>query len=411
MKSWSPVLPVPEAQRALALARQIAADIARAGSAPDASLADGDSGIALLFSELERVEPGLGHRELAEAYLERALTALGDQPLGPGLHEGFAGVGFALQQVMGGPRGGSASTVVEDESFAELDEAVLLAIRGQTPRIPTGLYAGLAGLAVYLLERLPSPGARAGLEQLLAAIGDRAELQGGSCCWLTLPGEVWPSFRNIYQAGYYELGVARGVAGILGVLAAARRSLAMTELDALIEGAVLWLLSKQRPSGQSSRFGFYVLPDGSVESRDSKASWCMGDPGIAVSLWAAGDVLQRPQWQALAVDMALQAAARPTETTGLVDAGFCHGYAGLGHVLNRLYHGSGDARLATAARLWFERVLAAADLAQDLGGYRFYRGGWQALRGLTSGAAGVALTLIAASTTSDPGWDRVFLPS
>ena len=53
----------------------------------------------------------------------------------------------------------------------------------------------------------------------------------------------------------------------------------------------------------------------------------------------------------------MAAAKRPRGFSGVVDAGLCHGAAGLGHVFNRLFQATGEQRLALAAREWFSVAL------------------------------------------------------
>jgi lantibiotic modifying enzyme len=106
------------------------------------------------------------------------------------------------------------------------------------------------------------------------------------------------------------------------------------------------------------------------------------------------------------------AAARPPDQTGVVDAGLCHGSAGLAHLFNRMYQMTAEPILADAARFWVERTLesCSAALSQDATGTDAARGAWKG-PGLLEGAAGVALALEAACTTAEPIWDQMLLVS
>ncbi|HEX7277236.1 MAG TPA: lanthionine synthetase LanC family protein, partial [Acidimicrobiales bacterium] len=92
---------------------------------------------------------------------------------------------------------------------------------------------------------------------------------------------------------------------------------------------------------------------------------------------------------------AAAAAARPIQDAGVVDAGLCHGAAGLLHVSNRLYQATGDERQAAAARRWLEPALTLP----------------VAGAGFLEGRAGVGLALLAATTDVEPEWDRILLLS
>jgi hypothetical protein len=98
-----------------------------------------------------------------------------------------------------------------------------------------------------------------------------------------------------------------------------------------------------------------------------------------------------------------------------VDAGLCHGAAGLGHLFNRLFQATGEPVLAEAARFWLEQALALRRPGRGFGGYEArIRGGdgaptWVAEPGLLTGAAGIALALLAATAPVEPAWDRFLL--
>jgi lantibiotic modifying enzyme len=116
------------------------------------------------------------------------------------------------------------------------------------------------------------------------------------------------------------------------------------------------------------------------------------------------------------VALACRAAERPEAETKVVDAGFCHGTAGLAHLYNRMYQATGEPRLGRAAVHWLERTLEWCRLAEDGGGWWVAgsadprQGPWTGID-LVHGAAGIALVLLAAATPVEPVWDRMFLLS
>jgi hypothetical protein len=102
----------------------------------------------------------------------------------------------------------------------------------------------------------------------------------------------------------------------------------------------------------------------------------------------------------------------------VVDAGVCHGAAGLALVFDRLWQASGDDALRDAALFWARRTLAMHRPGEGVAGWRAYMpdlasGGhrWEADPGLLTGAAGIALALLACATEIEPRWDRFLLTS
>ena len=101
--------------------------------------------------------------------------------------------------------------------------------------------------------------------------------------------------------------------------------------------------------------------------------------------------------------------------TRCVDAGLCHGSAGVGQVFNRLYQATGEALFREAAVEWFQRTLAFRQPDQGIAGFVAMEGPSPAeMREvsdpwLLAGAAGIGLALLGASTPVEPAWDRMLL--
>jgi len=77
-----------------------------------------------------------------------------------------------------------------------------------------------------------------------------------------------------------------------------------------------------------------------------------------------------------------------------------------------MYQATGEDWLADGARAWFARTLDMRQ-ADGVGGFLAYtpasKEHWIAETGLLTGAAGIALALLAACTSIEPEWDRVLL--
>ncbi|MFY9825330.1 MAG: lanthionine synthetase LanC family protein, partial [Thermoanaerobaculia bacterium] len=124
-------------------------------------------------------------------------------------------------------------------------------------------------------------------------------------------------------------------------------------------------------------------------------------------------------WERVALEVALSAAERPEPGTGIRDAGLCHGAGGLGHLFNRMYHFTGEKRLADAARFWFQRTLGYRQQGQGVGGFRSWGVigdepdvlGWRDDAGFLEGTAGIGLALLGAVSDVEPAWDRVLAVS
>jgi lantibiotic modifying enzyme len=323
------------------------------------------------------------------------------------LHGGFAGVGWMYSHLFG-----SRKTA---DGAEDVDEAVLDAL-GSTDDYD--LIGGLAGLAVYSLERLPRKSAIESLRRIVKRLDEMSETIGTGITWHTPPDRLPAWQRALCPNGYYNLGLAHGVPGVIGVLARiSAAGVQRVKARRLLRGGVLWLLGQRRLE-RSSRFVAWVGPG--TDREDCRSAWCYGDPGAAAALLMAARCVGEPRWEKEAIAIALAAAIRPPGDSGVTDAGICHGAAGLGHVFNRMYQTTGHEDLKRAAVFWFERTLemrkrpsARGTVAgfSTIGADRKGNPRHWADPGFLTGAAGIAMALLAAATPFEPAWDRTLLLS
>jgi lantibiotic biosynthesis protein len=406
---WAPILDGVLADQA----RDAIAAIADSLSVPppgieSGTLAGGHAGVALFYAYLARAGFGGDADQIAEEYLESAIDVLARQQMFPSLYSGFSGVAWAAAHLSG-----PAPDVDEEDLNQDIDAALLTHLRRSPWRREYDLISGLVGLGVYALERLPRPVAAACLEQVVARLDETAERHDDGTTWLTEPRLVPPSQRAEAPNGYYNLGLAHGVPGAIALLGAACASgVAAATARPLLDGAVAWLLAQRLPAGSSSHFSYWAGPG--IKAESSRLAWCYGDLGLAAALLYAARCVGDVGWEREALAIARTAAARPPQDARVIDAGLCHGAAGAAHIFNRLYQSSGDETFADAARFWCTQTLALRQPGQGTGFLSFEPVGdgkmdWRAEPGLLTGAAGVGLALLAATTSIEPTWDRMLL--
>lgn len=232
--------------------------------------------------------------------------------------------------------------------------------------------------------------------------------------WLTKPTHLPPTARGSFPSGYYNLGVAHGVPGILSFLCRMREYNIRTDLvHLMLNKGLAWLLEVTRSRvGGAALIPSYVDCEG--RSEPSRLGWCYGNLGIAASLIQGA--LPSP-WDAELKHCAEVALDTPQRMTRVHDPGLCHGSAGVAHLLNRLYHRTDDVVFRSAAQHWFRELLAMRTLPAGVGGfYAAIRGENDRLQhmpdpGFLLGSAGIGLSLLAAIYPHAPSWDRVLLLS
>ncbi|MCY1080612.1 lanthionine synthetase C family protein [Archangium lansingense] len=409
---WQPIAEGALQEQLSRTAFEIAAALAaRVNPDSDPTLCNGAAGQAVLHAYSARSREGLADRTQAVRLLDQAAEAVATTPMQAALHGGFVGVAWALthvEDVLGGAGDG--------DPLSEVDEVLLQALAPSSWPGTYDLMGGLVGIGIYAVERLPRPSGEAMLARIVHLLAERAERTGQGLTWFTAPELLSTYALSEAPRGWHNLGLAHGVPGVIGLLGCAvAAGVEAKTASELLDGAVTWLLRQRLPAGSPSLFPRCLGPG--VEPAPARAAWCYGDPGVAAALLVAARCVGEPAWEREALTIARHAAARPPGESGIADASFCHGAAGLAHLFNRMYQSTGDPLLARASRLWLEQTLAMRRPGCGVGGYlarvmsEAGQPAWEADPGILNGAAGVALVLLAACTSVAPEWDRMFLVS
>ncbi len=374
-------------------------------AAHELGLLAGRAGIAVFFAYLSETDLFPDAEALAWECLDEAVAGLGAQPLGFSLAAGVCGIGWAYDHInrhLCGAR--------DRGELREIDAALLDLLREWPPSGEYDLLYGLAGIGVYALERLPARAARTMVGLVVERLAAQAvEVEGGAAWW-TPPGAV-----AIVADGHFNLGMAHGTPGVVGFLArAARAGISPRATRPLLQRATTWLLDRRLPGGGPIGYAHTCDARG-VSQRRNRTAWCYGDPGVAAGLVAAAHASGNAAWLRESLRIATLGAARRGKQSGVVDAGLCHGSAGLGQTFNRLWQATGKRQFRSAAVHWFRRTLDYRRPGRGIGGFTAVTSGpgqplvEESDPGLLTGSAGVGLALLAAATPIEPAWDRLLL--
>ncbi len=410
MTTWRPLLEGPDAERVWAVIHDIAnglrPQVENLQPTANPGVASGTAGLALFYAYLGAATGSGEWTELAQRLMEHSIDALSDRPLHPDFYEGFTGIAWAIDHLQG---------MLFEESEDDGDpigEALLQVLERPQPfvRGEFDLIGGLSGYGIYSFHALPRPAARRCLELLVQRLIEIGEPVDGGFSWFS-PPERLPDWQ-LEEApnGKFNLGVSHGVAAVIAVLGLCAGAGAMSDAQrSILDRAVDWLLA-QKQEGKSWCFTNAVI-EGKPSERD-RLAWCYGDPGIAAALFTAARHCGDARWEAAALEVARTAATRPMEDSYIIDAGLCHGAAGLAHLFNRMYQASGDPVLAEAARAWFRYAVDMRQPGAGIAGYLFYiHPDWIPITGFIPGLAGVGLGLLGGVSSLDPAWDQVLVAS
>lgn len=182
--------------------------------------------------------------------LAAAVTAISDRRE-PGLYGGAARVAFAVGHLSAGDDADTACEMIE-RSLARYLEA---------PCEIYDLISGLVGFAVPVLQRIadgkPSMTSEPLARTILTQLERLARPMPTGLAWHTPPDQLPDWQREIAPDGYYNLGLAHGIPGVVAILA--RYIVAGVEVrraQTLLEGAIAYMRSVAGPPG--SRYPSWI---------------------------------------------------------------------------------------------------------------------------------------------------------
>lgn len=450
--TWRPVISRNQAERAVAVARELAARLGERERIEEAviaaelqtafpqsvnwqpySIAQGFAGLAITCCYLDSCFPSEGWEATAHHYLELAVWGAESQPHVPiSLFSGLGGLGFAAWYLS---KGGDRYRRL----LASIDELLL-------PRIATladevskqqhgmsvgdfDVISGLSGAGAYLLCRQSEPEVATTLRVVINGLVELTAEYAGLPRWYTPPHMLGDeTMLHAYPNGNLNCGLAHGIPGPLAFLSLAYLSgLHMKELERAIRRLGDWLLQNRCDDAWGMNWPNAVPvekidanehpdlkpgPASSAPFGPSRSAWCYGGPGIARALWLAGQAIAEPGYCRAAINAMQAVYSRPLAERQIDSPTFCHGVAGLLQVTLRFAHDAGLSSFADAARALMDQLLSLYSPESRLGYYSLEPSDRRVDQpGLLDGAPGVALVLLAAATDIPPIWDRLFLLS
>lgn len=211
--------------------------------------------------------------------------------------------------------------------------------------------------------------------------------------------------------------MSHGISSILSILCKSyMNNYNIKNTDILIRYTVNFLL-KSKQSNMNSLYPNYIdiyNYKGVKTKKESRLAWCYGDLGVGIALWHASQALGQENWKQESINIFVHAAKRrELEQNGIVDAGLCHGTAGIAHIFNRMFRNTGIKEFKDSSDYWILETIKMAKFKDGLAGYKAWHGknGWQNEYGFLEGIAGIGLALIAAISDDDPTWDECLLLS
>lgn len=319
---------------------------------------------------------------------------------------GLAGVGWTIEHLV------KAGFIDADSNdlLGDLDPFLKKMMIAEIEKKNYDYLHGAVGIGLYFLSRTGNKKANDYLAELVdwldkISIKDKDE------------GLKWKSVLNRDEnLEGFNLSLSHGISSIIVLLSKMfKKGINKDKVSTLMEGAIRFLLQQSLDTKKYlSFFPSWVAAD--HPPARSRLAWCYGDLGNTIAIWQAARSMGNKMWEETAKNVIVHSTRRRDIKENMVlDAGLCHGGAGIAHIFNRMYHYTEIEDCKEAAIYWFDQTLKLATHDDGFAGYKVWRteeyGGWLNEPGLLEGIAGIGLALLSLVSDVEPQWDRVLLMS
>lgn len=314
----------------------------------DLSIAGGYPGILPLFVELDLLFPSEGWNYAVHDYVLKIRDAIQLNGLGSlTIFGGLTGVCYYLRQASIGETKFTKMLNKLDEFLAKgLMSSHVNPMRNYLEKsepCPPHLYEviqGLSGVGVYALMNLSNPlfeNLAKEIIELLILITNTIEVNG-----VEVPGWFISSQhffleeeKDSYPNGNFNLGLSHGIPGVLAFLSIA--FLHQVQLEGQREAiakVAFWVQEKRRHDQQRFFWDTHISLEEEISKAlksqpKSKDAWCYGTPGVARSLYLAGQALSDDSIKNCALEAYQSIFSSASDEWFLHGPSFCHGYSGL----------------------------------------------------------------------------------
>jgi lantibiotic modifying enzyme len=382
-------------------------EVIKKNNCTDDSLFAGHSGIAIFLAYVNELYNDQGLDIGMESSVMKSLEIFKKERAAHTFCSGFAGVCWGTNHLV------IKKKIDADicSLFEEIEPYLVATSENDLEINLLDFMHGGIGAGIYFLERLPHLTAKEHLEKIIYYLEKQKITSGNHIQWINnfkKSGNQSPEIE-------FDLGLAHGIPSIIYFLSKCyEKNIEREKCECLIEGSVNWLID-QKISTTSLSLYPSMIKTKKRNDESSRLAWCYGDLGIASTIWVAGKTLQKELWKQEAINIMLHASERRNlHANKVIDAGICHGTAGIAQFFNRFYWETKLPIFKEAASYWINETVKMAKFDDGLAGYRAWYGeenGWINQYGLLEGISGIGLVLFSYMSEDEPTWDKCLLLS
>lgn len=292
-----------------------------------------------------------------------------------------------------------------DEILSDLDPYLHKAMIYDIDQDNYDFLHGAVGNGTYFLDRLTNPEAKGYIKELIDKLDEKAHRDDdGAVKWLS-------TLNHEDGTKGYNLSLSHGLASIIVFLGKVLDAGIHTKkVKELLNGSAKYLFKHELKGGDfKSRWPSWIQEG--QPPNESRLAWCYGDLGVSIALYQAAQSAKNKEWEKIAIEALKKTTLRKDlKENSVIDAGLCHGAAGIMHIYNRAYQYTGLKLFNEMAVYWAKATLGMATHEDGYGGYKAWHtekyGGWTAELGFLEGITGMGLSFISMISDIEPAWDR-----
>ena len=380
-----------------------------ANLAPHPSVFAGYGGPILFFTYLTKYTNTNKYLPVINDLVTRCFDFAQKNEMNFSMENGLTGIGWLLQHLV------NCGIVDEDETIlSELDALILKSCAKDLRIKKYDYFTGLIGKGIYFIERHASKDCGEQIRTILSAIESlviRDEF-----------GITWADYYAIERPGKNDLafnfGMSHGVPSILMFLSKLmEQDIEKERVATLLNESLNWLL--HFPVKKESTIFFPVrminYDDLFPDDEPARIAWCYGDLGLTYALYRAGKTINREDVCMFALSILQKLSTeRKLQNCGVVDAGLCHGSAGIALIFENLYEDTGDRVFRNASLYWIEETGKLSVHPDGAAGYKAWHGdelgGWVSDRGFLEGTSGIGLLFLTVlNRDAKAPWSKLLL--
>jgi lantibiotic modifying enzyme len=386
------------------------------GQLPDheLSLFEGKPGAALFFYQYAQYNPQKKNEcyEKINYLIDHAFEYISETAdVKTSYCDGLIGILWLTQFL----RNKGVITMEEEDIPTEIvHELSAYSIVQSVDQLNCDLLHGGFGFWAFLLESMDLPEKEKLVRDQLNALNKITLRTPQGCNWKIDPGIFKKNDDEemlIDAVSSTHLGLAHGISSIVVLLAKTRMQGYAEQETAQCIHKGLTHLKSLRIKDKKGHYLYPMIVLNDQPQQGGRLAWCNGDLSVAHAFWMGWKATEYEDYKMEALQILDNAVTLNKQHAGIVDAGLCHGAAGIAQIFKRFYWETGEGAYAKAAQEWIARSLEMANYEDGYAGYKTFAsdkyGGPHPEYGFLSGVAGIGLALLSFLSETPTEWDRV----